>query len=363
MELKTPLYDCHVAGGGKIVPFAGYLLPVQYEEGIITEHLAVRTKAGLFDVSHMGEVLLSGPDALKNIQRLLTNDCSQMVDGQIKYSPMCYESGGVVDDLMVYRLEAERYMLVINAANRHKDVAWIVEQLQGDVQFEDVSDLTAQIALQGPAALEILKRVTKERYIPLKYYTFIEKGVVADIECIISRTGYTGEDGFELYMRPENAPLLWETLLEEGRDLGLIPCGLGARDTLRFEASMPLYGHEMNEEITPIEAGLSSYVKMNKVDFIGKTALENKGQPLNKRVGLKMVGRGIAREHFAVFSGDEEIGHTSSGTHCPYLGYAAAMAFIKTEHSVIGTEVEVDIRGRKIAAVVTALPFYKRTKN
>ncbi|MBC7959498.1 MAG: glycine cleavage system aminomethyltransferase GcvT, partial [Vallitaleaceae bacterium] len=267
MDLKTPLYESHVAAGGKIVPFAGYLLPIQYAEGIVTEHMAVRTKAGLFDVSHMGEVLLSGPSALANVQMLVTNDCEKMVVGQVKYTPMCNEAGGVVDDLMVYKLDQERYLLVINAANRHKDVAWIKAHLFGDVVCEDISDATAQIALQGPKALEILRKLTKDAYIPEKYYTFVEKGMVADLACIISRTGYTGEDGFEFYCSQEDAPHLWDTLLEAGNEFGLIPCGLGARDTLRLEAAMPLYGHEMNEEITPIEAGLSIFVKMNKTDF------------------------------------------------------------------------------------------------
>lgn len=363
MELKTPLYDCHVACGGKIVPFAGYLLPVQYEEGIIAEHMAVRTKAGLFDVSHMGEVLLSGPDALKNIQNLVTNNCENMVEGQVKYSPMCNEAGGVVDDLMVYKMGEERYMLVINAANRHKDVAWMKEHLTGSVQFEDVSDATAQIALQGPHALDILKKVTEDCYIPKKYYTFVEKGIVASTQCIISRTGYTGEDGFELYTKVEDAKVLWETLLKVGSDLGLIPCGLGARDTLRLEASMPLYGHEMDDEITPLEAGLTGYVKMDKEDFIGKSAIAHKGAPTRKRVGLKMKGRGIAREHFVVFSEGKEIGMTTSGTHCPYLGYAVAMALLDVNASEIGTEVEVDIRGKKISAEVIRLPFYKKKIN
>lgn len=383
MERKTPLYEAHVKAGGKIVPFAGYLLPVQYETGVITEHMAVRTKAGLFDVSHMGEVILKGKDALKNIQRLVTNDCSRMYDGQVKYSPMCNENGGIVDDLLVYRKSEEEYLIVINAANRFKDVEWMKKHLFGEVKFSDCSDELAQLALQGPKAQEILCRLAKEEELPGKYYTFRENVSVSGISCLISRTGYTGEDGFELYCDNEAAPKLWEVLLEAGgyksrdEEAGdndphkkaseeelpeVIPCGLGARDTLRLEASMPLYGHEMNDEITPMEVGLGFAVKLDKEDFIGKEAIINRGAPKVTRVGLNITGRGIARESCPVYIGDKQIGITSSGTHCPYLGRPVAMALVAVEDSSIGTGVEVDVRGRKVAAEIVPLPFYKRTK-
>ncbi len=359
MELKTSLYDCHVACGGKMVPFAGYLLPIQYETGVITEHIAVRTRAGLFDVSHMGEVTFTGPDALANLNRLLTNDFTDMADGQVRYSPMCNEDGGVVDDVIVYRMEAGRYMVVVNASNRQKDVAWMRGHLTGDVQFEDISDRIAQIALQGPLAEEILSKITESRYIPARYYWFTENAVVGGIPAIVSQTGYTGEKGYEIYLNNEDAPRLWNLLLETGEESGLIPCGLGARDTLRLEASMPLYGHEMDDTIDPLETGLKFAVKMTKPDFIGKKALEAKGSSQRKRVGLQITGRGIVREHETVFAGEMPIGITTSGTFAPFLGFPVAMALLDIAWTEIGTVVQVEVRGRRIDAEIVPLPFYK----
>lgn len=361
MELKTPIYDCHVELGGKIVPFAGYLLPVQYETGVITEHMAVRTKAGLFDVSHMGEVIFEGKDALANLNYLMTNDFTSMADLQVRYSPMCNKNGGVVDDLIVYKINSEKYMVVVNASNRHKDVAFMKENLFGDVKFEDISDSVAQIALQGPLSQKILSKISEEKYIPQKYYRFVNDAIVGSIPCIVSQTGYTGESGYEIYLSNEDAPKMWNLLLETGKEDGLIPCGLGARDTLRLEAAMPLYGHEMDDTITPLEAGLSFAVKLSKTDFIGKKAMEQKGEITRTRVGLKVTGRGIVREHEKVFIGDNEVGFTTSGTHCPYLGYPVAMAYLPVEQSEIGTEVEVEVRGRRIKAEIVPLPFYKKS--
>ena len=360
MERKTPLYDRHVALGGKIVPFAGYLLPVQYPAGVIAEHMAVRTAAGLFDISHMGEVIFSGKDALANLRHLLTNDFTDMYDGRVRYTLMCYEDGGVVDDLVVCRISESRYLLVVNAANRQKDVDWMKAHLFGEVEFEDASDRYAQIALQGPKAPEILRKLADDASIPKKYYTFVERGTVGGIPCIVSRTGYTGELGYELYCAPQDAERLWDLLLEAGKEHGLIPCGLGARDTLRLEAAMPLYGHEMDATVTPFEAGLSFGVKLASHDFIGKEALAAKTNPARVRVGLAMTGHGIARGGEPVFLNGTEIGKTTSGTYCPYLKSAVAMALIDSKHTEPGTEVEVDIRGRKISAELTALPFYKR---
>ncbi len=360
MDKKTPLYDSHVALGGKMVPFAGYILPVNYPAGVIAEHMAVRTACGLFDVSHMGEVLFSGPDALGNIQNLVTNDMSTLETGRVRYSPLCNDRGGFVDDLIVYRLGEARYMLVVNASNREKDVAWMRAHLFGDVVMEDVSDETAQVALQGPKSPEIMARLAREEDIPKKYYSFVEKGTVGGIPCIISRTGYTGETGFELYCKNADAPKLWDLLLDTGKDLGLIPCGLGARDTLRLEAAMPLYGHEMDDDVTPFETGLGNYVKMEKPGFIGKQAMAEKGEPEIVRFGLQMTGRGIAREHCDVYSGETLIGHTTSGTFCPFLNQAVAMALLKKEGLALDSEVEVDVRGRRIAAKIVPLPFYKK---
>ena len=363
MELKTPLYDAHVKAGGKIVPFAGYLLPVQYGTGVITEHMAVREKAGLFDVSHMGEVLCQGKDALANLQKLLTNDFTNMVDGQARYSPMCNENGGTVDDLIVYKREDNDYFIVVNAANKDKDYQWMLDHQFGEVTFTDASSEYGQIALQGPKAMEILKKLTAEENIPKKYYHAVFDTEVAGIPCIISKTGYTGEDGVELYLASENAETMWDALLEAGKDEGLIPCGLGARDTLRMEAAMPLYGHEMDDEISPLETGLKFAVKMGKEeDFIGKKAMEERGEPKITRIGLKVTGRGIIREHQDIYIGEKKIGHTTSGTHCPFLGYPIAMALVDAGSVEIGNKVEVDVRGRKVEAEVIALPFYKRAK-
>lgn len=360
--LKTPLYHIHTALGGKMVPFAGYLLPVQYPAGLIKEHMAVRTQCGLFDVSHMGEILLTGPDAVKNLNHLLTNDYTHMDDGQARYSPMCNERGGVVDDLIVYKQEENRYLLVVNAANKDKDYQWIASHLIGDAKAQDLSPQFAQLALQGPAAQEILYRLADHSDLPEKYYTAYFDRKVRNIPCIISRTGYTGEDGFELYLAPEDAPDMWNLLMEAGEDLGLLPCGLGARDTLRLEAAMPLYGHEMDEEISPKEAGLGIFVKMDKEDFIGKEALIRREPLTRRRTGLKATGRGIIREHQDVYFNDRKIGVTTSGTHCPYLGYPAAMALIDIAYREPGTMVEVDVRGRRVAAQVVPLPFYKRSR-
>lgn len=362
MELKTPIYECHLKRKGKMVPFAGYLLPVQYETGVIKEHMAVRSKAGLFDVSHMGEFILSGKDALSNLQKLVTNDLSTMVVNQVKYSPICNEKGGVVDDVLIYKFSKEEYFIVVNASNRHKDYEFIKAHISGELEFKDVSDSYAQVALQGPKSNDILyKLVNGKEDIPVKYYTFNKEILVSEIPCIISRTGYTGEDGFELYCDATLGATLFEELLKAGEEEGLIPCGLGARDTLRLEAAMPLYGHEMNEEITPIEAGLGFAVKLSKEDFIGKESLLTK--EVNKvRVGIKIIERGIAREGTEVFYGDKKIGIITSGTHSPYFNYPIAMALIEKDFSQV-EDVHVLIRNKAVLAKIVPLPFYKREKS
>ncbi len=360
MELKTPLYDRHEALGGKIVPFAGYLLPVQYPTGVVAEHMAVRTAAGLFDVSHMGELMVCGPDALANLNHMLTNDFTNMTDGQVRYSPMCNDAGGCVDDLIVYKVKDETYLVVVNAANKDKDAAWMRAHLSGDCTLEDISDTVAQVALQGPKSKEIILRLLPEDALPKKYYSFVRDVDLQGMTCIVSRTGYTGEFGYEIYCANADAPKLWDLLLETGRDLGLIPCGLGARDTLRLEAAMPLYGHELDDVITPLEAGLDFAVKLTKDDFIGKSAMEAKLPLARTRVGLEVTGRGILREHQDVYIGDRLAGQTTSGTHCPYLGKAVAMAYLAPADAAPGAAVEVDVRGRRVPAKVVPLPFYKR---
>ena len=359
MELKTPLYDTHVRCGGKIVPFGGYLLPVNYGTGIKQEHMSVRERAGLFDVSHMGELVIKGPDALKNLNYLFTNYFSNMVNGQIRYTISLYESGGAVDDLLVYKVADDDYLLVVNASNKDKDYEWIKQNISGDVVLSDISDKVGQVALQGPCSFDILKKLIDESVIPQKYYTFSYSKVLG-VDMIISRTGYTGEDGFELYCNSQSISVLWDALMEAGKEYGLIPCGLGARDTLRLEAAMPLYGHELTKDITPIQAGLKFFVKMDKPDFIGKDALIALGEPDTKRVGLEIIDRGIAREHDEVFSDGVKIGDVTSGTMVPYLGKSIAMAYIKKDFSSPDTVVEVSVRGKLLKAKVVKLPFYKR---
>ena len=362
MERKTPLYDIHVEEGGKIVPFAGYLLPVQYGTGVIKEHMAVRQQAGLFDVSHMGEILFTGPTALDTLNHLLTNDYSNMPLNKVRYGVMCNEKGGTIDDLVVYKFGEETYLAVVNAANREKDFAHMAANVLEGTKCEDISDTVAQIALQGPKAPAILKKLLPETSIPKGYYTAVPLAEIDGMKCMISRTGYTGELGYEIYTHNENAAKLWKILREAGEEFGCIPAGLGARDTLRLEAAMPLYGHEMDEEITPLEAGLDFGVKMGKAEFIGHDALVAAGEPKRVRIGLEVTGRGIVREHQDVFADGANIGHTTSGTHCPYLGKAIAMALVTAGSVKEGDEIEVDVRGRKVAAKVVPLPFYTRGK-
>lgn len=360
MGLKTPLYHAHVSAKGRMTDFAGFTLPIQYC-GVIAEHMAVRTKAGLFDVSHMGEILCEGKDALANLQYILTNDFSNMTDGQARYSPMCNKNGGTLDDLIVYKRAENDYFIVVNAVNKDKDYEWMLAHQFGDVVFTDISDQVAQIALQGPKSIDILSKVADNKSIPQKYYSAVFDGMIDDINCIISRTGYTGEEGVEIYLAGEDAEKLWNLLLEAGKEDGLIPCGLGARDTLRLEAAMPLYGHELNSETSPLECGLRFAVKMTKDDFIGKTAMLHNEENERVRVGLKGIGRGIMRENASVYLEDAIIGQTTSGTHFPFLGYSGAIALLNI-NCAIGTVVEVMTRNGKIKAEVVSLPFYKRTK-
>lgn len=362
MELKTPLYDVHVQENGKIVPFAGYLLPVQYPTGVIKEHLAVRNDCGLFDVSHMGVITFKGASALESLNYIMTNDFTSMEVGRVRYTVMCNENGGCIDDLIVYKFASDYYFLVVNAANREKDYRHMKDNILAGTVIEDISDSVAILALQGPKAIEVLLKLLPIESIPQKNYSAQEEVYIADMKCMISYTGYTGEQGYEIYTASENAPKLWQLLRQTGADFNLIPCGLGARDTLRLEASMPLYGHEMNEEITPLEAGLSFAVKMKKEDFIGKKALVEKGEPKIRRVGLSMIDRGIMRENQEIYLDGQLIGHTTSGTHLPYLQKALAMALVDKEHSEPGTIVEVDVRGRKLKAEIIGLPFYSRNK-
>ena len=356
---KTPLNENHRMLGAKMVDFGGWDMPVQYT-GIIEEHHAVRNKAGLFDVSHMGEIDAQGPDALKFVNKLITNDAENLVLKQIMYSPMCYQSGGVVDDLLVYKMADDHYYIVVNASNVEKDFQWMLENAEGmDVKLENISEQTAQLALQGPLAESVLQRITDIDLATIKYYWF-DYGEVDGINCLISRTGYTGEDGFEVYCAPEFAGQIWDKILAVGKPENVMPIGLGARDTLRFEARLPLYGQELTSELTPLESGLGSFVKLDKTDFNGKAVLaKQKEEGLTRRlVGLEMIGRGIPRSHYPLAVEEQEIGWVTSGSYAPTLDKNIGLGFVSTQFAAVGTEVDVVIRGKRVKAKVVKTPFY-----
>jgi len=359
METKTPLYDCHVKYGGKITPFAGFLLPVQYESGIIKEHMAVREKCGLFDVSHMSEMFVEGPDALANIQYIFPNDFSTMRDGQVRYTTMLNEEGGVIDDVVVYRFSDTQYMVVGNGANRQKDHDWIAAHITGDCRFINRSDEYSQIAVQGPASAAILEKLMRKEDIPEKYYSF-GKAEVAGAGCIVSRTGYTGELGYEIYSDPGRAAELWEALMSAGADAGIMPCGLGARDTLRLEASMVLYGHELTDDITPWEANLHFSVKPDKGDFIGRDALLRRKDSPKTLAGFRITGKGIVREQNEMFVDGKKVGYSTSGTHAPYFGYPVALGYVDKACYEPGRKVIFLVRGREVEAEIVQTPFYKK---
>jgi len=356
---RTPLHDRHEALGGKIVPFAGFEMPVQYPTGITAEHNAVRETAGLFDVSHMGEFMLEGPGALDLVQRISVNDASKIEVGQAQYSAMCLENGCVIDDLIIYRFE-DRYMLVVNASNLEKDLAWVLKHAEGlDVSVTDVSDETGLLALQGPAAREILRGLADLDVDTVKYYRFRE-GNVAGVPAVISGTGYTGEDGFELYVAAADAPGLWDAILEAGKDAGLIPAGLGARDSLRLEVGYALYGNDLDEEHTTLESGLGWVTKLDKGDFVGREALAaQKEEGVTRRlVGMRMKGKGFPRPGYSVLSGGEVVGNVTSGTVSPTLGFGVALGYVPTALAKAGTELQIDLRGRPVDVVVQRPPFY-----
>ncbi len=363
----TALFDEHVAAGGRMVEFAGFELPVQYSS-LAEEHTAVRTRAGLFDVSHMGEIFVTGPGAFDFIQLVSCNDHSMMTVGRAQYTGLMYPQGTFVDDMLVHKLADDDYLLVVNAANREKDAAYLME-LAADresVEVRDESESWAQLAIQGPLAAEILQPLASNDLTELKYYRFFFAEVCGH-RAMVARTGYTGEDGFEVYCDPGVAPEVWRAILAEGRPKGLVPAGLGARDTLRFEAGMSLYGNDIDDTITPLEADLGWIVKFKKGDYIGRDILENqKEEGLERKlVGFEMVDRGIARHGYPVFlaEGDEEpAGHCTSGTQSPTLGKALGLAYLPVEATEEGTEFFVEIRNRRAAARVVPTPFYSRPK-
>ncbi|KZE40129.1 glycine cleavage system protein T [Bhargavaea cecembensis] len=362
---RTPLYDLYAGHGGKTIDFGGWDLPVQFS-GIKSEHEAVRTSAGLFDVSHMGEVLVEGKDSTAFLQKLMTNDVSKLTDGRAQYTIMCNEQGGTIDDLLIYKMSDDKYFLVVNAANTKKDVEWMKQHAEGDVTVTDVSADYALLALQGPKAEAVLSRLTDEPLADIRFFRFKENVSISGNQALVSRTGYTGEDGFEIYTSPESARALWEKILKEGEKDGVVPAGLGARDTLRFEAGLPLYGQEMDEEISPLEAGLGFAVKLGKeADFIGKEALvrqKEEGVP-RKLAGIRMIDKGIPRTGYAVYKGEGKIGEVTTGTQSPTLGLNIGNILVGTEHAVLGDVVEVEVRKKRLKAEIVETPFYKRAKS
>ncbi|WP_426349877.1 glycine cleavage system aminomethyltransferase GcvT [Alloiococcus sp. CFN-8] len=361
---KTSLFGHYESYGGKIIDFAGWALPVQFA-GIMEEHKAVREAAGLFDVSHMGEITIKGRDALKFINVLITNDATKLVDNQVLYTMMCYENGGVVDDLLVYRYSEDSYLLVVNASNIEKDYQWILSQIGSfDVSVDNISSEVSQLALQGPKAEKALQKLTDTTLSEIGFFYFKDKVTIAGKETLVSRTGYTGEDGFEIYCRNEDLVYLWDAILTTGKEEGVQPIGLGARDTLRFEANLPLYGNELSQEITPLEAGFGFFVKLNKEEFIGKNALEKqKAEGLKRKiVAFEMVGKGIARHGYKVFKGEEEIGFVTTGYLSPTLGKNIGLALIRTEYAEMEGIIEIQIRNKKAEAKIISRKFYSRSK-
>jgi aminomethyltransferase len=362
---RTPLYDEHRALGARLVEFSGWEMPVQYS-GILEEHRAVRERAGLFDVCHMGEFHIEGPGALDFLQGLVPNNVARLGVGQALYTQICNEQGGTLDDLLIYHLTDQRYMAVVNAGTMEGDWAWFTKQADGHsaMALTNDSETTGLIALQGPLARDILHTLTDADLDTIVYYHFTE-GDVANISCLISRTGYTGEDGFELYCASDDVVALWRALLAAGTPAGLLPAGLGARDTLRLEAGYCLYGHELNEQISPLEAGLGWSVKLEKGhDFIGREALlaqKQRGLP-RKLVGVELRDRGVPRAGYPILRDGAAIGELTSGTVGPTLGKAIGMGYVPPENAAPGTEVAIEIRGKAVPAVIVALPFFKRAK-
>jgi aminomethyltransferase len=361
MAQRTPLYDVHVHAAARIVEFAGWEMPVQYQ-GVLAEHEAVRERVGLFDVSHMGEVVFRGPKALESLQRLFTNDLARCADGQAQYGCLCRDAGGIVDDVVVYRRSADDLLVCVNAANRQKDYDWLHGHAFG-AEVANESDAWAQLALQGPLAGGVLQRLTSVRLPSVGTYRFTNSDV-AGIPCMIARTGYTGEDGFELFSASEQGPKLWSVLMGAGQPEGIRPCGLGARDSLRLEMAYRLYGSDMDDTTTPLEAGLSWVVKLDKGDFVGRLALQKQKEAgLSKKlVGFTLTEPGIARHGYAVLQDGKPVGNVTSGTKSPSLGISIGLAYVPPGLAAEGSTFAVDVRGRAVAAKVVKTPFYAKKK-
>jgi aminomethyltransferase len=364
---RTPLNDAHRQLGGRMVDFGGWDMPVQYPAGTIEEHLRTRTRAGLFDVSHMGEIDVRGSDAIPFVNRLTSNDVTKLVDGQAQYTALTTPSGTVIDDLLVYRLSADHLLLVVNASTTDKDWEWISSHHKGEsVDLRNASAEYCQLALQGPDAESILQKLTDVPLAEIKYYHF-RPGTVDGVSGIVSRTGYTGEDGFEVYAPADRAEQLWNKMLEvgdSGSPTGVVPCGLAARNTLRLEAGMALYGHEIDETTTLLEANLGWICKLDKGDFNGREALARQTEEGIKRklVGFEVTERGIARDDQDVLVDDEKVGKVTSGSPAPFLKKNIGFAYMAVEYASVGQEIKIDVRGRLVGAQIVKTPFYKRAK-
>jgi aminomethyltransferase len=367
---KTALNPVHRQMGAKMVEFNGWEMPVEYPSagGIIAEHNAVRTGVGIFDVSHMGDIRLAGPEALAAVQHISMNDASRLAVGQAQYSALLYPQGTFVDDVVVHRLAQDEYLLVINAGTREKDFNWVRDNTrQFKCAAEDLSDDFTQIAIQGPEAVNLLQKLTDADLSALKFY-WVTRGTVCGLKnTLIARTGYTGEDGFEIYVPSdgETSARVWNEILQAGREFGIVPCGLGARNTLRLEAKLPLYGHEISDTINVWEAGLDRFCKMEKPDFVGRASLEKARHDGLERtlVGLEMVDRGIARDGYKVLDdAGGEIGYVTSGSPAPFLKKNIALAYVPAKFAAVGTQLKVEIRGQGVNAVVVPTPFYKKPK-
>jgi aminomethyltransferase len=359
---RTALYEMHKKANGQIVDFSGWELPIQYSS-IKEEHYAVRNKAGLFDVSHMGEVTVKGKGAFDFVQNLVTNDVSKLENNQILYAMMCYETGGIVDDLLVYKYTNDNFYLVINASNVEKDFDWMVKNSEKyDIELVNISKEISEIAIQGPNAQKILQKIINIDLDEIKFFYFKDEVLVNGKNALVSRTGYTGEDGFEIYVSNGDVSAIWEKLFEVGEADGLVPTGLGARDTLRFEASLPLYGNELSKDITPLEASLGFFVKLEGDDFIGKSILvKQKEEGLTRKtIGFELLDNGIPRHGYDVYADDKKIGSVSTGYKSPTLKKSIGLALIDIEYTKLDTEIYIEVRNKMKKAKVVSRRFYKK---
>ena len=359
---KTALNATHRAMSAKMVPFCGWDMPVEYS-GIIAEHMAVRTRAGLFDVSHMGRVEVEGHGALPLLQQISSNDVSKLQDGQAQYTALMNERGGMVDDFLIHKVSSEKYFLCINAARRTEDLDWIAKNNPSGVEVRNISDATSQLAIQGPRSAAILQPLASVDLSAIRYYWFT-RGEVLRVPCWIARTGYTGEDGFELYIPADQTERFWHALLEAGKPEGTLPCGLGARNTLRLEAGMLLYGHDMNGETTPLEVGLGWITKLDKGPFLGSEVLQRQKREgvSRKLAGFRMIDRGIARDDAPVYKDEQLVGKVTSGSHAPFLKQNIGLAMLPSGLAKLGERIDIQIRGAMAAAEIVPTPFYRRAK-